>query len=83
MSIKLKNILENVLEENNFFPMFFKNGGINVEGEAAWNQWKRWMDMNRKDEFLYKVLYTVKLQNYMVSQKQMNLFIKWFNSKRK
>jgi hypothetical protein len=81
MPIILKNIVENILKENTFFPMRFKHGGVNLEGEAAWKKWKIWMDINRTDPFLYDVLNTIKLQNYKVSQKQMNLFVKWFNKK--
>ena len=29
-------------------PLVFQNGGIHLTGEAAWNKWKRWADINRR-----------------------------------
>jgi hypothetical protein len=81
-STKLINILQDTLKESNFFPLYFRNGGINLTGEAAWNKWIQWANLNRKDEFLYKVLNTIKKQGFMTSPKQMEVLIKWFNKKR-
>jgi len=63
-------------------PIFYRSGGINLEGEAAWNKWKRWADLNRKDDFLYKVLNSIKKQGYNASPKQQQVLVKWFNNKR-
>jgi hypothetical protein len=76
--ISLVSILESVDRK----PVVFVNGGRSFTGSAAWQMWKRWADLNRKDEFLYKVLTTIKNQNYMASPKQQNVLNKWFTSKR-
>lgn len=78
-SVNLISILEKIIEENKFFPVFFKNGGIRLEGEAAWRKWKRWADINRRDDFVYKILDSIKRQNYQASPKQMQVLINWFN----
>jgi hypothetical protein len=62
--------------------LVFKNAGKTVEGEQAWKMWKRWADLNRKDEFLYKVLESIRLQKYHASMKQQEVLNKWFNRKR-
>ena len=63
-------------------PLVFKNGGINLTGEAAWNKWVRWADINRRDDFLYKVLDTIKRQGYTATPKQQMVLVNWFNRKR-
>jgi hypothetical protein len=63
-------------------PLLFKHGGITLEGGAAWNKWKRWADLNRKDDFLYKVLDSIKRQGYKASAKQQQVLVNWFNKKR-
>jgi hypothetical protein len=63
-------------------PLIFQNGGISLAGEAAWNKWKRWADINRKDDFLYKVLDTIKRQGYTATPKQQMVLVNWFNRKR-
>jgi hypothetical protein len=63
-------------------PLIFQNGGINLAGEAAWSKWKRWADINRKDDFLYKVLDTIKRQGYTATPKQQMVLVNWFNRKR-
>lgn len=63
-------------------PLFFKHGGVTLEGEAAWDKWKRWADLNRKDDFLYKVLDSIKRQGYKASTKQQQVLVNWFNKKR-
>jgi len=63
-------------------PLVFQNGGIHLTGEAAWNKWKRWADINRRDDFVYKVLDTIKRQGYTATPKQQMVLINWFNRKR-
>ena len=63
-------------------PLSFKNGGINLTGEAAWNKWKRWADLNRRDDYVYKVLDTIKRQGYFATPKQHQVLVTWFNRKR-
>lgn len=63
-------------------PLVFKNGGINLAGEAAWNKWVRWADINRRDDFVYKVLDTIKRQGYTATPKQQMVLVNWFNRKR-
>jgi hypothetical protein len=63
-------------------PLVFRNGGINLTGEAAWNKWKRWADINRRDDFVYKVLDTIKRQGYTATPKQQMVLVNWFNRKR-
>jgi hypothetical protein len=60
----------------------YKNAGKTFEGESAWRMWKRWADFNRRDEFLYKVLESIKLQRYYASVKQQQVLNQWFNRKR-
>ena len=63
-------------------PLVFQNGGIYLTGEAAWNKWKRWADINRRDDFVYKVLDTIKGRGYTATPKQQMVLINWFNRKR-
>jgi hypothetical protein len=63
-------------------PLTFSNGGINLTGEAAWNKWKRWADINRRDDYVYKVLETIKRQGYFATPKQHQVLVTWFNRKR-
>lgn len=63
-------------------PLLFQSAGRKLEGEAAWNMWKRWADINRRDDFLYKVLDTIKRQGYTATPKQQEVLIRWFNRKR-
>jgi len=63
-------------------PLVFQNGGINLTGEAAWNKWLKWANINRRDDFLYKVLDTIKRQGYTATPKQQMVLINWFNRKR-
>lgn len=63
-------------------PVVFKNGPIVLTGEAAWRKWMGWADINRRDDFLYKVLNTIKLQGYTASVKQQQVLDRWFNRKR-
>jgi hypothetical protein len=67
--------LESLLES--FSPLVYKNGGRYAEGEQAWLWFKRWADINTNTEFIYKVLNTIKLQNYQASQKQQSILDKW------
>jgi len=79
--IKLTDILNEVNLSSTKFPLPFKNGGFNLTGEAAWNKWKQWTSLNRKDQYIYDVLDTIKQQNYQTTQRQYNTLLKWFNSK--
>ena len=63
-------------------PLVFQNGGIHLTGEAAWNKWKRWADINRRDDYVYKVLDTIKGRGYTATPKQQMVLINWFNRKR-
>ena len=63
-------------------PLLFQSAGRNLQGEAAWDMWKKWADINRKDDFLYKVLDTIKRQGYTATPKQQEVLIRWFNRKR-
>ena len=63
-------------------PLVFQNGGIHLTGEAAWHKWKRWADINRRDDFVYKVLDTIKGRGYTATPKQQMVLINWFNRKR-
>jgi hypothetical protein len=67
--------LESLLES--FSPLVYRNGGRYAEGEQAWLWFKRWADINTNTEFIYKVLNTIKLQNYQASQKQQSILDKW------
>lgn len=71
-----------VVEMQSKSPVMFRSGGRTLEGEPAWRMWKKWADFNRKDEFLYKVLNSIKLQSYLASPKQQEVLNKWFNRKR-
>lgn len=62
-------------------PLRFKSGIlIDAQGEAAWNYWKRALDRSRTQEYLYKVLETIKRQNYMATPNQQAVLDRWFNS---
>lgn len=63
-------------------PLIFQNGGINLAGEAAWNKWKRWADINRTDKYIYGVLNTIKERGYIATPRQQAVLIDWFNRKR-
>lgn len=63
-------------------PLIFQNGGISLAGEAAWNKWVRWADINRRDDFVYKVLDTIKRQGFTATPKQQMVLVNWFNRKR-
>lgn len=67
---------------NQFNPVVFINSGLRFEGEIAWNKWKNWMDINRRDDFVYKVLDSIKRQNYKASPKQQAILNKWFSGMR-
>ena len=41
-----------------------------------------WANINRRDDFLYKVLDTIKRQGYTATPKQQMVLINWFNRKR-
>ena len=71
-----------VVEIQSKKQVFYKNAGITLEGEPAWRMWKKWADFNRRDEFLYKVLNSIKMQNYFASVKQQEILNNWFNRKR-
>lgn len=71
------------IEENtDRFLLPFKSGGRSYTGEQAWIVWKKWADLNRRDDFLYKVLDTIKKQGYYTTPKQYQVLVKWFNKKR-
>jgi hypothetical protein len=73
MSISLKALLE-----GSFKPVVFRNVGQTWTGQDAWNKWKRWADINKRDNFVYKVLTSIKNQNYQASEKQQAVLDKWF-----
>ena len=64
------------------FPLPFKSGGVNLTGEAAWNKWRRWADINRKDKYIDDVLNTIKRSNYQTTQRQLDVLVKWFTGVR-
>lgn len=63
-------------------PVTFQRGPFLLQGQPAWEQWKMWLDINRRDNFVYGVLDTIKRQNYFATQKQQNVLNTWFNKKR-
>lgn len=71
-----------ITEAIDWRPVNFKNGIIVYQGEMAWKQWRKWADFNRRDNFIYKVLESIKNQQYLASPKQQEVLNKWFNSKR-
>jgi sRNA-binding regulator protein Hfq len=77
--IKLIDILEDINEANGNFILPYKMGGINVTGDKAWNKWKILLDRNRRDDYVYKVLNTIKEQNYITTYKQYQILINWYN----
>ena len=79
--IKLVDILNEVNLPPNKFPLPFKNGGISLTGEAAWNKWKSWTNINRSNKYVNDVLNTIKQHNYQTTQPQYNVLLKWFNGK--
>ena len=72
--ISLKSLLENKS------PLIYKHSGRHAEGQQAWIWFKRWADNNRRNDFIYKVLDTIKSQNYMATSKQQEIIDKWFRS---
>jgi hypothetical protein len=77
--IKLIDILEDINEANGNFILPYKMGGIDVTGDEAWNKWKILLDRNRRDDYVYKVLNTIKEQNYITTFKQYQILINWYN----
>lgn len=80
--VRMDKQVYTVTEGLDKFPIRFKSGGISLEGEAAWNHWKKWMNINRTDKFVSDVLETIKRQNYLCTPKQFQILVKWFNSSR-
>jgi hypothetical protein len=77
--IKLIDILEDINEANGNFILPYKMGGIDVTGDEAWNKWKILLDRNRRDDFVYKILDSIKRQNYITTPKQYQILINWYN----
>jgi hypothetical protein len=77
--IKLIDILEDINEANGNFILPYKMGGINETGEEAWNRWKVLLDRNRRDDYAYKVLDSIKKQKYITTPKQYQILINWYN----
>lgn len=63
-------------------PLVFQSAGRNLQGEAAWNMWKKWVDINRTDKYIYGVLKTIKERGYIATPRQQAVLIDWFNRKR-
>jgi len=80
--VKMDKQIFTVTEGLDRFPIRFKSGGVSLEGEAAWNHWKKWLNLNRHDKFVSDVLDTIKRQNYICTPKQFEVLVKWFNSRR-
>lgn len=80
--VRMDKQVYTVTESMQMFPLRYKIGGIDLQGEEAWNRWKRWMNINRVDKYVSDVLDTIKRQNYNCSQKQFQVLVKWFNSSR-
>ena len=80
--IKLIDILNEVTLPAPKFPLPFKSGGVNLTGEAAWNKWRRWADINRKDKYIDDVLNTIKRNNYQTTQRQLDVLVRWFSGVR-
>ncbi len=71
-----------IKENTQMKPVYFIRGPFRLQGEQAWQQWKMWLDLNRRDAFVYGVLDTIKRQNYFATEKQQNVLNTWFNKKR-
>lgn len=71
-----------IQESMNRQPVYFQRGPFKLQGEQAWHQWKVWMDLNRRDPYVYGVLDTIRNQNYFATEKQQNILNTWFNKKR-
>jgi hypothetical protein len=70
---------ENINEASGNFKLPYKMGGIDVTGEEAWNNWKMLLDRNRRNDFAYKILDSIKKQNYITTPKQYQVLIDWYN----
>lgn len=79
--VKMDKQVFTVTEGMNTFPIRFKVGGINLEGERAWNRWKQQMNINRIDKYVSDVLETIKRQNYQCTNAQYGVLVRWYNSK--
>lgn len=75
-------ILRNPINEasSEFFPLVYKAGLENFEGERAWNKLKKMADSSRKDEYVYKVLNTIKTRNYSLTSKQRDVLNNWIGN---
>ena len=71
-----------IKENTQMKPVYFIRGPFRLQGEQAWQQWKIWLDLNRRDAFVYGVLDTIERQNYFATEKQQNVLNTWFNKKR-
>jgi hypothetical protein len=80
--MKLIDILNEINLPSNKFPLPFRNGGIYLTGEAAWNKWKSWTKINKSNKYVDDVLNTIKdKQNYQTTQRQYDVLLKWFSGK--
>lgn len=80
--VKMDKQVYTVTEALNKFPLPFKHAGISVQGETAWKHWKYWLSINRYNKFVSDVLDSIQRQGYMVTPKQLDVLVRWFNSKR-
>ena len=80
----MSNISLKALLEGPFKPVIFRNSGQVWTGQDAWNRWKRWVDIsnniNKRNDYVYKVLNTIRDQKYQASEKQQAILDKWFRS---
>ena len=76
----MSNISFKSLLEGPFKPLVFRNVGRVWYGQDAWNQWKRWADINKRNDYIYKVLTTIQNQKYHASERQQAILDKWFGS---
>ena len=74
------NISLKALLEGPFKPVIFRNSGQVWTGQDAWNKWKKWADINKRNDYIYKVLNTIKDQKYQASERQQTVLDKWFRS---
>jgi hypothetical protein len=74
------NISLKALLEGPFKPVTFRNSGQVWAGQDAWNKWKKWADINKRNDYIYKVLNTIKDQKYQASERQQAVLDKWFRS---
>lgn len=74
-NISLKSLLEGP-----FKPLVFRNSGQVWFGQEAWVRWKRWADINKRNDYIYKVLTTIQNQKYQASERQQAILDKWFGS---